>query len=70
MGMFQKIYAVERKVKEQDLKAEQKHQLRLDEALSLLNELGKWIAETYKTVLPKSPLGKAMGYYIPRLFHA
>lgn len=66
MGMFQKIYAVERKAKEQDLTPGQRHELRLDEALPLLNELGKWIAETYKTVLPKSPTGKAMGYCIAR----
>jgi transposase len=66
MGMFQKIYAVERKAKEQGLAPEQRHELRLDESLPLLNELGKWIAETYKTVLPKSPLGKAMAYCIPR----
>jgi hypothetical protein len=66
MGMFQKIYAVERKAKEQNLTPEQRHTLRLDESLPLLNELGKWIADTYKTVLPKSPTGKAMAYCIPR----
>lgn len=66
MGMFQKIYAVERKAKEQKLTPGQRHKIRLDEALPLLNELGKWMAETYKTILPKSPLGKAMAYCIPR----
>jgi hypothetical protein len=34
--------------------------------LPVLNELGKWIANTYKTVLPKSPLGKALAYCIAR----
>jgi len=38
----------------------------LDESLPLLNELGKWMANTYKTVLPKSPRGKAIAYFIPR----
>ena len=66
MGLFQEIYAVERKAREDNLAPGQRHALRLDEALPLLNELGKWISETYKTVLPKSPLGKAMGYCIPR----
>jgi hypothetical protein len=66
MEMFQKIYAIERKAKEQNLTSEQRHSLRLDESLPLLNELGKWIAGTYKTVLPKSPLGRAMTYCIPR----
>jgi hypothetical protein len=31
-----------------------------------MNELGKWIAETYKTSEPKSPLAKAMAYCIER----
>lgn len=66
MEMFQKLYAIERKAKEENMGPEQRHALRLDEALPPLNELGKWIAENYKTVLPKSPMGKAMAYCIPR----
>jgi len=66
MGMFQKLYAIEREAKEKQLTPEQRHELRLEQALPILNELGKWIATTYKTVLPKSALGKAMGYCIPR----
>jgi transposase len=66
LGMFQKLYAIERKASQENMTADQRHTLRLDEALSVLNELGKWIANTYKTVLPKSPTGKAMAYCIPR----
>lgn len=66
MGMFQQLYAIERKAREENLSAEQRHTLRLDEALPILNELGKWMAQTYKTVLPKSALGKAIAYCIPR----
>jgi hypothetical protein len=66
MGMFQKIYAIETKAKDAGMTAKQRYDLRLDESLPLLNELGKWLAETYKTVLPKSPIGKAMAYCIPR----
>lgn len=66
MGMFQKLYDIEREAKQQNLTTEQRHALRLDEALVVLNELGKWMAETYKTVLPKSPIGKAIAYCIPR----
>jgi transposase len=66
MEIFQRLYAIERVAKEQNMSPEQRHVLRLDESLPLLNELGKWIAETYKTVLPKSPIGKAMAYCIPR----
>ena len=66
MNMFAKLYDIERKAREQNLTSEQRHALRLDESLPVLNELGKWIAQTYKTVLPKSAIGKAMAYCIPR----
>ena len=66
MSMFGKLYDVERKAREQKLTSEQRHTLRLDESLPILNELGKWIVETYKTVLPKSAIGKATSYCIPR----
>jgi len=66
MNMFAKLYDVERKAREQNLTSEQRHGLRLDESLPVLNELGKWIADTYKHVLPKSALGKALAYCIPR----
>jgi len=66
MGMFQKLYTIERKAKEQNMSPQQIHTLRLDQALPLLNELGKWMANTYKIVLPKSPTGQAMAYCIPR----
>ena len=66
MSMFQKLYAIEQKAREQGLSAEQRHTLRLDEALPVMNELGKWIVETRKTSEPKSPMGKATGYCIDR----
>lgn len=66
MGMFQKLYDIERKAKQENLTTKQRHALRLDQALPVLNEQGKWIAETYKTVLPKSAMGKATAYCIPR----
>jgi transposase len=66
MGMFQKLYAIEQKAREDNLTPQQRHELRLDQSLPILNELGKWIVETYKTALPKSALGKALAYCIPR----
>jgi len=66
MEMFQKLYAIEQKAREQGLSPQQRHSLRLDEALPVMNKLGKWIVETYKTSEPKSPLGKATAYCIPR----
>ena len=66
LGMFQKIYDVERQAREKGLSPKQRHELRLEKALPLLNELGKWIAETHKAVLPKSAIGLATAYCIPR----
>lgn len=66
MSMFSRLYDVERKAREQDLTPEQRHTLRLDQSLPVLNELGKWIVETYKTALPKSAIGKATSYCIAR----
>jgi len=66
MALFQKLYAIERQAKEQELDYSQRYHLRLEQALPICNELGKWMAEQYKTILPKSALGKAMAYCITR----
>lgn len=66
LGEFQKLYAIEQNARDNNFTPNERHQLRLDEALPILNEFGKWIVETYKTVPPKSPMGKATAYCIPR----
>ena len=66
LGMFQKLYEIEREAREVGMSPAERHALRLEESLPVLNELGKWIANTFKTVLPKSPLGIALAYCIPR----
>jgi len=66
MDMFQKLYAIERIAREQVMSPKERHTLRLDKALPIMNALGKWIVETYKSSEPKSPLGKATAYCIPR----
>ena len=60
------LYNIERKVKEQQLDVEQILQLRQTEAAPVLVSLGKWMKETYLKVLPKSAIGKALGYSIAR----
>lgn len=66
MSMFQKLYAIEQKARDENLTPQQRHELRLDHSLPILNDLGKWIVATYKEVLPKSPMGKATAYCIER----
>ena len=66
MELFQNLYAIERKAREEHLNHKQRHELRLKEALPICNQLGKWIANEYKNTLPKSALGKAMAYCLAR----
>ena len=64
--MFQKLYATERKAREKEMSYQQRHTLRLEESLPVLNELGKWITDNYQIAPPKSLIGEAMAYCIPR----
>lgn len=66
LTLIQKLYDVERKAKEKHLAPEQIKTLRLDEALPVINELGKWIIAEVKQTLPKSQIGKAMRYAMDR----
>jgi len=60
------LYNIERKAKEQQLTAQQLLQLRQQEAVPVLEALGKWMKEAYIKGLPKSTIGKALGYSIQR----
>lgn len=66
LDMFQKLYAIEQQAREENLSPAERYELRLEKALPVLNELGKWMVETYKTSRPKSPIGKAVAYCLPR----
>jgi len=63
---IQQLYAVERRAREESMGAQAIKQLRLEKSLPVLNELGKWLVEEVKHTLPKSQIGKAMGYSIAR----
>jgi transposase len=60
------LYNIERKAKEQQLDAGQILELRQTEAVPLLESLGTWMKEAYIKSLPKSAIGKALGYSIQR----
>ena len=66
MTEIQKLYHIERRARELNLSPEQRHELRLNESLPILNELGKWMAAQVRTTTPKSPFGKALIYSIAR----
>ena len=66
MELFQQLYRIERYARENQYNYKQRHQLRLEKALPVCNQLGKWMANEYKNTLPKSALGKALHYCIAR----
>lgn len=63
---IQELYKIEAIAKQEKLSLEEKHQLRLEKSLPILNELGKYIYAQSKMELPKSPLAKAYQYCIDR----
>lgn len=62
LEQIQQLYAIERGLRESSV--EERKERRLEKALPIINELGKWIGEHNKLVLPKSPIGKAFMYCI------
>jgi len=63
---MQLLYAIERRAKERNMPAGQIRELRRQEALPVLQLLKTWLQENYSKVLPKSPIGKAIAYSLPR----
>ena len=66
MTEIQKLYHIERHARQQGFTPEQRHELRLNESLPIMNELGKWMAAQVRTTTPKSPFGKALSYSVGR----
>lgn len=66
LSMFQKLYATERTIKDEQLSSEAILQLRQQQAVPILKQLKEWMTEEYAKVLPKSPIGQAIGYSLPR----
>ncbi len=59
-----KLYALERKADEQQMTVEQRFNLRQEQANPILEEMKPWLKEQYSQVLPKSGIGKAIGYML------
>mgnify|MGYP001800962812 CR=1 FL=1 len=61
---FQKLYAIERYCKENQLLPDQIKALRQQDAIPVLVAFKQWMEDQYRQVLPKSAIGKAMAYSI------
>ena len=59
---YSKLYKIEHEAKDKGLTTEQRYNLRQDKSKRIMNELYEWLDKVYPTVLPKSPLGKAVAY--------
>lgn len=66
MKEIQKLYDIERRAKDQNLSPEEILKLRQTESVPLMETLGKWMKDQYIQTLPKSSIGKALGYSIER----
>lgn len=65
LAIFAKIYANEKRIKEQaGTNLLLKQELRLKEIAPLIQEIKSWIEKESLKVLPKSAIGKAMTYYL------
>jgi transposase len=62
LTQIQELYALERKADEDQLTEYQRQQLRDKKATPILSALKIWLSEQYTHVLPRSSIGKAIGY--------
>ena len=66
LAEMQKLYAIERHITDNAIKGEAKLQYRKENAVPLLEQLETWMQDKYREVLPRSPIGMALGYSIKR----
>lgn len=62
MKLIQTLYAIEALARESEMSHEDRHALRLEKSLPIINEIGQYIYNERSKVTPKSPIGKAFGY--------
>jgi transposase len=63
---MQKLYAFERKAREENFTQIQRYELRQVESISVLQSLHVWLKENLHQVLPKSLIGEAIKYSLGR----
>lgn len=66
LGEMQKLYMIEREIKQQQLSFEQIKEIRQQKSTPILSALGEWMNAQYLQTLPKSAIGRALAYSIER----
>jgi len=64
LKVFQEVYQIERQIK--DFSNEERQKIRQEAIVPALNAFHAWMTEQYRTVTPKSPIGKALEYSMKR----
>jgi hypothetical protein len=63
---MQQLYAIEQQARDSKMNFEEIYQLRQQQAVPILEHLGRWMKEAYTEVTPKSSIGTALSYSIER----
>ena len=63
---MQQLYAIEQQARDKKMSFDEIYELRQQQAIPILEHLGKWMKESYVQVTPKSSIGKALAYSIER----
>lgn len=66
MTEIQRLYTIERRIREEELDIEATFRLRQQEAIPILDALKEWLDREYDQVLPASVIGKAIAYTLKR----
>ena len=66
LTLFQELYAIERKIKEEELKPDETYAVRQEKSVPVLKQLKEWMIAQYPKVLPGSVIGKAIFYSLNR----
>lgn len=62
MKLIQLLYAIEALAKEAEMSHQERHELRMDKSLPIINEIGQYIHEEKNNTTPRSAIGKAFDY--------
>jgi transposase len=62
MKLIQLLYAIEALARESNLSHQERHALRIDKSLPIINEIGQYISKEKVNTTPQSPIGKAFDY--------
>lgn len=66
LELIGQLYKLEQEMREEKITWEQRTEKRQKQAVPVLNQIKTWMNEHIHAVLPKSPLGQAINYALPR----